>query len=91
MPNRSSRQRPPRAASGSWSVKFNMEEGEKLKNIGNELFKQRKYVEAIAKYTESVNAYPLNPVVYANRAAAHLATKECVYARWLARGYIPDD
>jgi tetratricopeptide (TPR) repeat protein len=58
-----------------------MEGGEKLKNIGNELFKQGKYVEAIAKYTQSANAYPMNPVVYANRAAAHLATKECVWVR----------
>jgi len=39
------------------------------KEKGNELFKQSKYVDALAEYSEAIRRDPLNPSLYSNRAA----------------------
>ncbi|KAI8854405.1 hypothetical protein BC829DRAFT_379888 [Chytridium lagenaria] len=44
---------------------------EALKGAGNKLMADRKYAEAIAKYTEAIELDPGNAVYYANRAAAY--------------------
>lgn len=45
-------------------------ESESLKNEGNRLMKEEKYVEAIQQYTRAINIDPRNPIFYCNRAAA---------------------
>ena len=61
--------------SGGGTIQFNVAEGERLKTIGNELYQRGKYVDALDKYTEGANNDPTNPLIYANRAAVHLAMK----------------
>jgi tetratricopeptide (TPR) repeat protein len=65
--------------SGGRTIQFNVAEGERLKAIGNELYQRGKYVDALNKYTEGAKNDPTNPLIYANRAAVHLAMKR--YAR----------
>ena len=52
-------------------------EAERLKNLGNELYKQGEYDAAHFKYTQAIEKNPTNAIIYANRAAVLLATKEC--------------
>jgi len=47
-------------------------EAEKLKDLGNDLFKACKYAEAVIKYNEAIDADPEVPAFYTNRAACHL-------------------
>jgi Flp pilus assembly protein TadD len=61
-------------------------EAERLKTLGNELYQQGEYDAARHRYTEAIKKNPKNPVLYANRGAVYLATKECVCAE-NARGY----
>ncbi|KAJ3218844.1 Adenylate kinase 7 [Dinochytrium kinnereticum] len=44
---------------------------EALKGAGNKLMAERKYDEAIAKYSEAIELDPANAVYYSNRAAAY--------------------
>ncbi|KAJ3110056.1 hypothetical protein HDU96_006946 [Phlyctochytrium bullatum] len=46
-------------------------QAEALKTAGNKLMAERKYTEAIAKYSEAIELDPSNAVYYANRAAAY--------------------
>ncbi|XP_076294042.1 tetratricopeptide repeat domain 1 [Lasioglossum baleicum] len=51
------------------------DQAEKLKNQGNQLFKNEEYMEAISTYTEGIQTCPLayakeRSILYANRAAA---------------------
>eukprot|EP00697_Spironema_sp_BW2_P012342 gnl/Spiro4/28569_TR14127_c0_g1_i1.p1 gnl/Spiro4/28569_TR14127_c0_g1~~gnl/Spiro4/28569_TR14127_c0_g1_i1.p1 ORF type:complete len:382 (-),score=87.76 gnl/Spiro4/28569_TR14127_c0_g1_i1:204-1349(-) len=43
---------------------------EELKNKGNELLRQKRYVEAIELYSAAIHANPNSAIFYANRAAA---------------------
>lgn len=50
-------------------------EAERLKNVGNILFKDGEYVQAISQYTQGLQTCPLaynkeRSILYANRAAA---------------------
>lgn len=50
-------------------------EAEKLKQMGNDCFKNGEYVQAIAQYTQALQTCPLvyskeRSILYANRAAA---------------------
>ena len=49
-----------------------------LKAEGNELFGQKKYIEAAIKYTKAIQLDGVNAVLYCNRAACHLALKRFV-------------
>ena len=49
-----------------------------LKAKGNELFGQRKYDQAAKKFTKAIELDSSNAVLYANRAACHLALKRFV-------------
>lgn len=51
-------------------------EAERLKAIGNELYQRGEYEEAYRKYTQAIEKDPTNAILYANRAAVHLARKE---------------
>jgi tetratricopeptide (TPR) repeat protein len=51
-----------------------------LKEEGNALFVAKKYKAALAKYTAALDLDHRNAVLYANRAACHLALRECVLA-----------
>lgn len=42
-----------------------------LKLEGNELFKQKKYSEALSKYTQAIELDSQNALLYSNRSAAH--------------------
>lgn len=57
-------------------VKFSPAEGNRLKVLGNGLYQQGKYAEALNAYTEGAKNDPTNPLIYANRAAVHLAMKK---------------
>lgn len=61
---------------GGRAVQFNHAEGDRLKVLGNGLYQQGKYAEALDAYTEGAKNDPLNPLIYANRAAVHLAMKK---------------
>lgn len=45
-------------------------ESEHLKNEGNRLMKEEKYLEATQMYTKAIQIDPRNPIFYCNRAAA---------------------
>ncbi|KAJ3158331.1 hypothetical protein HK101_001358 [Irineochytrium annulatum] len=49
----------------------NKAKAESLKGLGNKLMSEKKYSEAIDKYTEAIALDSSNAVYYANRAAAH--------------------
>lgn len=51
-------------------------EAERLKALGNELYQRGEYDAACHRYTEAIKKNPENAVLYANRAAVYLATKE---------------
>jgi len=46
-----------------------------LKAEGNQLFRQKKYDQATIKFTKAIELDRSNAVIYANRAACHLALK----------------
>jgi serine/threonine-protein phosphatase 5 len=48
-----------------------MDQAEQLKTEANQLFGQRKYDQAIKKYTEAIQWNPLLPALYSNRAFGH--------------------
>jgi hypothetical protein len=48
----------------------------RLKEEGNALFTQKDYTMASVKYTEAIAADDTNAVLYANRAACRLATRQ---------------
>ena len=50
-----------------------------LKAEGNELFRQKKYDQAAIKFTKAIELDGSNSVLYANRAACHLALKRFVF------------
>jgi len=50
---------------------INPELSVKAKEEGNELFKQKRYVEAVERYTEAIKRDPSNHVLYTNRATAY--------------------
>lgn len=56
--------------------KYDPIEAERLKVIGNELYQKEQYQEALFIYSEALQRAPMNPIIFANRAAAFLATKE---------------
>ena len=43
-----------------------------MKEEGNQLYKSKKYLEALSKYSEAIQACPENPAYYGNRAACHM-------------------
>ena len=45
---------------------------EERKEEGNQLYKAKKYVEALQKYTQAIELCPENPAYYGNRAACHM-------------------
>jgi Lon protease-like protein len=47
-----------------------------LRFEANEMFKSKNYAEAIGGYTQSIEMYPTDPVVWSNRAAARLQLSE---------------
>lgn len=49
----------------------NKELAEEIKNEGNRLMKENKYVEALQQYNRAIIHDPRNPVLYCNRAAAY--------------------
>jgi len=51
-------------------------QAEKFKDKGNELFKQKKYAEAIEQYTFAVECDPNNHTYYTNRAACYATMGE---------------
>jgi Flp pilus assembly protein TadD len=51
-----------------------------LKAEGNEFFRQKKYDQAAIKFTKAIDLDRSNAVLYANRAACHLALKRFVFA-----------
>jgi hypothetical protein len=48
----------------------------RLKEEGNALFTQKDYALASVKYTEAIMVDDKNAVLYANRAACRLATRQ---------------
>lgn len=58
------------------TVTHNPAEAERLKVLGNALYQQGKHNEALNKYTEAIEQDRRNAIIYANRAAVHLAMKE---------------
>jgi tetratricopeptide (TPR) repeat protein len=62
--------------SGTRTLQFDTAEGERLKALGNELYQRGKYAEVLEKFTEGARKDPTNPLIYANRAAVHLAMKK---------------
>lgn len=53
-------------------------EAERLKALGNELYERKEYEGAYHKYTLAIEKDPANAILYANRAAVHLARKEYI-------------
>ncbi|KAJ7084840.1 hypothetical protein B0H15DRAFT_847785 [Mycena belliarum] len=51
-------------------------EGERLKNLGNDLFRQGKYAEAAAIYNQAVNTFGTQPVYMCNLAATYLKLED---------------
>lgn len=49
---------------------------EELKASGNEHFKRKDYLAAIADYTKAIIAAPQEVALYSNRAACYLALKQ---------------
>lgn len=47
-----------------------------FKAQGNEFYKAQKYAEAIASYTQAVDADPTNPVYYGNRSMAQMQNRD---------------
>ena len=45
---------------------------EERKEEGNQLYKAKKYVEALQKYSQAIELCPENPAYYGNRAACHM-------------------
>ena len=45
---------------------------ESRKEEGNQLYKIKKYPEALAKYTNAIELCPENPAYYGNRSACHM-------------------
>lgn len=62
-----------------------------LKDEGNKLFSQKDFSGAILKYTEAIAADNDNAILYANRAACYLNTKEYLNAASDARQAISID
>jgi hypothetical protein len=52
-----------------------------LKEAGNKLFLQQDYARAAVQYSEAITLDPRNAILYANRAACHLALRESVLVR----------
>ena len=50
----------------------NSRSAEERKNAGNQLYKAKKYLEALSKYTEAIDLCPECPAYYGNRAACHM-------------------
>jgi hypothetical protein len=50
------------------------------KERGNEAYRNKKYTDAIAQYTESLKHDPTNHLVYSNRALMHMTLKDYVAA-----------
>ena len=48
---------------------FNFRSAEERKEEGNQLYKSKKYVEALQKYSQAIELCPENPAFYGNRAA----------------------
>ncbi|KAF6754224.1 hypothetical protein DFP72DRAFT_899716 [Ephemerocybe angulata] len=55
-------------------------ESERLKGLGNELYQKGEHDAAHHKYSEAIKKNPKNAVLYANRAAVLLATKQYLNA-----------
>ena len=62
----------------------NPELAEQAKQEGNKFFQEKKFPEAIERYTEAIKRAPRNPTLYSNRAAAYsklmeypMALKDC--------------
>lgn len=47
-------------------------ESEKIKDDGNKLFKEKKYNEALEKYSRAISMRPTYPVFYGNRSACYM-------------------
>ena len=45
---------------------------ENRKEEGNQLYKAKKYLEALAKYSAAIELCPENPAFYGNRSACHM-------------------
>ncbi|TFK26775.1 hypothetical protein FA15DRAFT_636875 [Coprinopsis marcescibilis] len=54
----------------------------KLKEEGNDLYYRSRYNEARQKFTEAITSDPTNPILYANRAAVHVAQNRYLDAAW---------
>merc|ERR1712020_228169 len=51
---------------------FNFRSAEQRKEEGNQLYKNKKYAEALQKYSQAIELCPDNPAFYGNRAACHM-------------------
>eukprot|EP00792_Barthelona_sp_PAP020_P004446 TRINITY_DN2133_c0_g1_i1.p1 TRINITY_DN2133_c0_g1~~TRINITY_DN2133_c0_g1_i1.p1 ORF type:complete len:573 (-),score=168.88 TRINITY_DN2133_c0_g1_i1:1830-3518(-) len=49
---------------------------EEIKNEGNQLYKQKRFDEAIAKYNEAAELDPTNPVYILNQASVYISAKD---------------
>ena len=59
---------------------LNAERFEELKQIGNNFFKNARYSEAVASYTEALALDPRSAIILSNRSAAHLKLENYGFA-----------
>nr|CAG4650049.1 EOG090X03S1 [Sida crystallina] len=71
---------PAEKAGDSTTNADNLTKAERLKEEGNECFKNQNYLKAITRYTNAIEMNPTSAVLYANRSFAYLRTECFGYA-----------